>query len=437
MYADTEVWFRNCFLYVNELVAEHESNVVLDLGYVMKRKVEPAKWMNLKFRNMPWRLMLIGDQTQGVNFYDAEHGGAAQANFPIWMLTDDLDDLEKLATCGYHKYIVLMKPKNYGPLNGAMANHLNNLQLAYPQVNLHMHGLYSYQSMFDNFFRSVDVNARDDAANGKVFLANGKFVLHTDLTSDAQVAEVGMRIADLSEARNRCIHNIRSAKRASTTYKKLYRTSTNPKDFKDLDIYSPDVNFTQVENNRIFLRNNLPVIGGDKLHCDTCTLALDCKFFRKGDVCAVPDSEGSELAKYFGTRNSETIIDGLGKLMQTQADRVTQHMGIETITGKKDDAINKDLKALFDQGVKLAKLIDPTLRSTSQNNVQINLGDGHQNVVSPKQLITQAIRELESQGFTRDQITPAMIQGLLEGMIDPDNQRRAIEGIVVQGEVDR
>lgn len=436
MYADTEVWFRNCFLYVNELVGENEGNVVLDLGYVMKRKVEPAKWMDLKFRGIPWKLMLIGDQSQGVNFYDHENGSKATLNFPIWMTTDPIDDLEKLMACGYHKYIVLMKPKNYGKLPSATVHHLNNMQLAYPATKLHMHGLYSYQMMFDNFFGSVDVNCRDDAANGKVFLANGKFVLHTELTSDAQVAELGMKLADMAEARSRCIHNIRSAKRAAITYKKLYKTSTNPKDFKDLDIYSPDVDFKQVENNRIFLRNHLPLIGGDQFHCDTCTLALDCKFFRKGDVCAVPDSEGKKLSTYFGTRNSETIIDGLGALMQRQADRVEEHMVLELVTGKKDDAINKDLKALFDQGVKLAKLIDPSLRATSQNNVQINMGDGQQNVVSPKQLITQAIRELEQQGFTRDQITPAMIQGLLEGMIDPDNQRRAIEATVIQGEVD-
>lgn len=436
MYADTEVWFRNCFLYVNELVTENEANVVLDLGYVMKRKVEPAKWMNLKFRNMPWKLMLIGDQSQGVNFYDAENGAKAMLNFPIWMITENMDELEKLAASGNHEYIILMKPKGFGPLYKDICNHLNNLQLAYPQTKLHMHGLYSYHAMFDNFFKSVDVNARDDAANGKVFLANGKFILFEDLTSDHQVAELGMKVSDMNNARNRCIHNIRSAKRAGITYKKLYKTTTNPKDFKSLDIYSPDVDFEQVENNRILLRNNLPVIGGDQFHCDTCTLAMDCKFFRKGDVCAVPKSEGSELGKFFGTRNSDVIIEGLGKLMQMQAERIEMHVAIETVTGKKDSDISKNMKNLFDQGVKLAKLVDPNLRSTSQNNVQINLGDGHQNVMSPKQLITGAIRELEAQGFTRDQITPAMIQGLLEGMIDPDNQRRAIEGIVVQGEVD-
>ena len=230
--------------------------------------------------------------------------------------------------------------------------------------------------------------------------------------------------------------NIKSARRASYSYKEEKLYSTNQKDFYNLDITSADESFREVTNNRIFLRNNLKVQGGDKFHCDTCTLALNCKLYRKGAVCAVPGSEGIELSRYFDTRNSDTILDGLGKLMAMQADRIKDAIDDEKETGKKDKEINKDLKNLFDQGTKLAKLVDPSLRGTSQTNVQVNLGAGTNGAPSPRQLIAEAVKELELRGVPRENITPEMIQGMFTGALDPDQQRRAIEGVVISSSED-
>lgn len=437
MQTDTELWFRNCFLYVNELIETNEYNVVLDLGYTMKRKIDPLRWMDLKFgEQFPWQLMLIGDTEQGAHIYKSGNLKPV-AKFPVWSAEDQSDEnQERLAhymTDG-NPYVVVTDLPNM-TFNGSKMylNELSLLQTDFPATKMHIHGLYSFDLIFGHDFQSADFNPRDDAAHNKVYLPDGAKVFVDKLTHEHadKVALCGMRESELEEARNRCIFNIKSARRASYSYKEEKLYSTNQKDFYNLDITSADDSFREVTNNRIFLRNNLKVQGGDKFHCDTCTLALSCKLYRKGAVCAVPGSEGIELSKYFDTRNSDTILNGLGKLMAMQADRIKDAIEDEKETGKKDKEINKDLKNLFDQGTKLAKLVDPSLRGTSQTNVQVNLGTGANGAPSPRALIKEAIQELELRGVPRENITPEMIQGMFTGALDPDQQQRAIEGVVI------
>lgn len=437
MKAETELWFRNCSNYVNEIIEENEYHVVFDVGYLVRRKIDPIKWMDLKFgTQFPWRLMLIGDESQGANEY-RPGVPTPVAKYPVWSCDKNTTLLQMLLETRQHEYIVLVNfPHMKHAGSAAWLNEISILQEQYPETKLHLHGLYGFKQLFGFSFKSVDWNPRDDAAHGKVYLANGKKIEIEKITEvhSGLLAYCGMSLAQLDEPRNRCIFNIRSARRASYSFRKEVLYSTDPKDFTGLDIHTPEKDFKSVVNNRIFLRNKLPIQGGDKFHCDTCTLALDCKLYRKGAVCAVPGSEGVSLSAYFNTRNSDTILDGLSKVMQVQAARVEEDIQNESITGRRNKDINKDLKSLFDQGTKLAKLVDPTLRGTNQTNVQVNVGGEIGSVTSPKALISGAIRELELRGIPRSNITPEMIQGLLEGMIDPDNQRRAIEGAVVYDE---
>lgn len=440
MQTDTELWFRNCFLYVNELIESGEYNVVLDLGYTMKRKINPVQWMDIKFgQQFPWKLMLIGDTDQGAHIYQA---GSLKpiAKFPVWSAADQSEENADLLAdymTGSLPYVVVTDLPNM-TFNGnkRYLNELSLLQQDCPQTKMHIHGLYSFDLIFGNEFQSADFNPRDDAAHNKVYLPDGAKVFVNKLTHEHadKVATCGMRKDELDEPRNRCIFNIKSARRASYSYKEEKRYSTNQKDFYNLDVESADDSFREVVNNRIFLRNNLPVQGGDKFHCDTCTLALSCKLYRKGAVCAVPGSEGIELSRYFDTRNSDTILDGLGKLMGIQANRIKMSIDAEASTGRHDKEINKDLKNLFDQGTKLAKLVDPSLRGTSQTNVQVNLGNVPGAAPTPRQLIAEAVKELELRGVPRENITPEMIQGMFMGALDPDQQQRAIEGVVVSSD---
>ena len=146
----------------------------------------------------------------------------------------------------------------------------------------------------------------------------------------------------------------------------------------------------------------------------------------------MPGSEPTDLAKMFKTRDSQLIIDGLGTLMAAETHRLQRGMEEEETWGELDPEVTKMMSTLFDHGVKLAKLVDPSLRGSGVN---INVGQGGQAAVAlstPKQMVAAAVRELQARGVPLDQITPDAIQGLLAGMADPEKQTRAIEGEVIR-----
>jgi hypothetical protein len=91
---------------------------------------------------------------------------------------------------------------------------------------------------------------------------------------------------------------------------------------------------------------------------------------------------------------------------------------------------------VFDQGVKLAKLLEPQ-RFSPGSKVQVNVGAGGAAAVSganPSQLVAAIFRQLEQQGIPRDKITPEMVQGVLEGAVNPDQQQKAIAGTVLSSQ---
>lgn len=449
--APTEIWYRNCLAYAREMIETQQFNVAMDAGYVAKRRFDPINWASLTFGDAaPWRVLIIGNEEQGCQEYRAGHDGVYK-NYPVWFADTEMDILIAHLENKPSYVIVTNLPPMQSQANKQLLRVLSDIQLEYPETKLHIHGIYSFNCLFGYDFRSVDHNPREDAAVGKIYFYDGKLVyldklLERDdlLKKYAPWVELeGMKLEDLEVPRNRCIFNIKSYIRASYAFKttdrfRIPRGSRSIKKFQqEQDVDLSNLDFKVVKSNRNFLRNKLKVLGGDLFACDSCTLALDCHSYRKGSVCVVGNSEAKGLAKYFNTRNSETILEGLGKVMAIQADRLDTELLKEEVTGEPSKEASKMLKDIFDQGTKLAKLVDPSLRSAPK--VTVNVGDTNQvngSVPSPKQVIAAAIRELELRGVPRSDITPDMIKGLVAGMVDPDNTRRAIEGTVVKDEDD-
>lgn len=145
----------------------------------------------------------------------------------------------------------------------------------------------------------------------------------------------------------------------------------------------------------------------------------------------MPDAEPTELAKFFKTRDAETIMDGLGTLMAANTRRLERGMRAESMMDELDPEVSKIMGQVFEQGVKLAKLVDPALRGGTK--VQVNVGNGGTSSVqvgNPRQLVAAAVRELRQRGFTEDQITPDVIQGVLTGMGNQEQARHSIEGAI-------
>src|SRR5690606_15291253 len=134
-------------------------------------------------------------------------------------------------------------------------------------------------------------------------------------------------------------------------------------------------------------------------------------------------------ADYFKTRDSDQIIEGLSILTAANARRLERGMEAERVIGDTDKEVTKVMGQLFKQGVDLAKLIDPNLRGGAK--VQVDVGSGGQAAivgqVNPQQFAAGFIRELESQGYSREQITPEMITNLIGAGKEPEQTTRSIE----------
>jgi hypothetical protein len=301
---------------------------------------------------------------------------------------------------------------------------LSAIQGDYPDAMIHVHGLYSFAAMFGLNIASVDIDPRTPAAQGKVYMPHGKEMKAEDVASQPVWANLlGFSPADLKVPRNRCMFTMLAANWAGKNYKKNLTVANVRPEFVD-----PDATIQEVpEDGKVMFRSVRPS-GTDRWLCDTCSIQMSCKFFREGAVCVVPDSEPAELATFFQTRDSETIITGLGTILAAQGRRANRGMLDEASGDKLDPEVTRVLNGIFDRGVKLAKLVDPTLREAQGPSVKIKLQQNNAAITSgsPAQLMAGVVDEFIRRGFTRDQITPEMIQSVLSG----SGQANAIEATV-------
>lgn len=206
-------------------------------------------------------------------------------------------------------------------------------------------------------------------------------------------------------------------------------------------VRSSDKEFKFPVMRRRMMRNlGLKVTELDKFYCDTCILHNNCKLYRANSVCVVKGSETVGLADKFNTRNADLIIDGLGELLQKQVERVEMAQNREDSTADIDPELTKMYKNVFDQGVKLAKLIDPTLNGAGvQVNVGVSGGNVNAAIVAnsdPRQVMSAVYGQLESMGYKRHEITNDMIKGVLESMAQNGNAQ-ALEAVRINADDDK
>lgn len=451
----TEVWFRNPNNFIREMVDTAQCLVAWDRGTLAKRKIDPIAHAGLYFgKAHPWRALAIGAQG-AAEYRDGDTEFSPTAVYPVWAYGESVHMLEELMDhpigedvdiCNdesmpgderpvlgqEHRVIITnIPPVHMGPGRSFLA-YLKELQEEYPKAILHVHGLYSYRGAFGMNFGAADNDPRTTAQKGKVVLPTGKEVLFERVADTPQWARIlGFKPVELNEPRNRCMFNIRSAVWAGENFAAMYSPRSIAGPAIDPDVSDDD--FKAVET-----RTPLPVSvkakTGDKVSCDTCSLQDKCSHFRSGAVCSVPGAETKSLATMFKTRDSSIIIDGLGTLAAANARRLERGMREEEIHGDLNPEVSKIMGQVFDQGTKLAKLIDPELRSGAK--VQVNVGVAGspqvQVTASPRALVADAIRTLQDQGIERSQITPDMVKGLLEGMNNPGRMQLAAENLVIE-----
>lgn len=449
----TEVWFRNPDNYVRELVEVGEGRIAWDRGYLVKKSIDPDKHAALYYgRTIPWEALIIGEQ--GTAHINADHSMERPLGvYPTWQYGEDSSLLEEIISSPVgddknicfnlsvrpderpvlgqqHRVVITDIPDVKTGIGRRFLKFLKELQEDYPQCIIHVHGLYSFRMAFGLGFRAADYEPRTLAQKGKIVLPSGKEEKFERAASNPQwVKSTGFKPVDLATPRNRCMYNIKSAQWAGQYFNELYKFKTGGE--IQVDSTSSDLDHKPAETKS---HMSIPIKpkDGDQFHCDTCSLQTQCKYFRSGAVCSVPGAEPTELARFFKTRDSELILDGLGTLMAAQTRRLERGMAEEEAFGELSPEVTKLINSVFDQGVKLAKLIDPNLRGGGVN-VHVGAGGAAQVAVgNPRAMVAEIIRSLELQGIPRDKITPEMIQGVMEGMTTPGRQQQAIEGTIVE-----
>lgn len=470
--AETEVWFRNASMYMQQLAEVGCFNVVFDNGYILRRKIDPKALCYMHFGfDKNWRCIVVHPEYATM----FESGNTEpSAVWPVWSATTQ--PIEKLVrmmknpwgedskrcanlqlathqrpVLGQRHIIVITDlPQLSHNSSKLFMSDLSDFQEEHPEVTFFIHGAYSYQILFGNSFKMVDMESRTYAAHGLIMTPCGGRPRDPQEWRDHQYwfEILGYTMRELKEdPKKRCMYNIKSAIFAGTYWKRLKRFAVDRSDTRS-SWSTPQMEAHIKENSLVFTKR-LVARPGDRILCDDCSLWMGCKYYREGAVCAVPESDMSQVAELFGTRDSTSIQKALTKLVQANTERIDRGMRAEATpisrTDKNgnpleseerevDPALSKLITDTFKMGDRLLQIVDPAMRP-GKPSVNVSVGGGASRVEitqgggDDQQMVAHVITMLEARGFTRDQITPDMVKMALQELagVEP----KAIEGQVV------
>jgi hypothetical protein len=431
----TQVFIRNPQTCIKECVEVGVYNIAWDRGYIRKNSVDPTKFANVYFDSKtPYRMLAIGDQGTA----EMRPGYTMKrpfAVYPTWEYGEDSADLleellknpvgqdadlcsdpgvprDERPVFGQEHRVVIIRPPDVRSGHGRqLIRLLIDLQTSYPESIIHVHGLWAWSGAFGHGWKSVDIEPRFNAQKGRVTLPMGKEVTFEQTRGaplQRWVELLGFKPADLEVPRNRCMFNIKSALWAAQHYGENLNFTTRGKRIPDTT--SPVALPATAKN----IVSTAMAVPGDKIICDTCSLQNTCKYYRSGGVCSIPDSEPAPLARFFHTRDSNQIIEGLGTLLAAEVGRLERGMEDENLDGELDPEVTKILNTLFDRGVKLAKLVNPALAAAGAPKFGLQVNVGGEAAVSANALTSSVIAQLEAQGIPRAKITPEMIMAVIQ-----------------------
>lgn len=441
----TEVWFRDPIYYIKECAELAVPNIIWNNGVLAKRNIDSQRWMELHYPSVvDYRILVTTDGgTQELRFgYSPVNPYAC---YPTWRYGEQtLDDLreyiqnpvgENKALCTdlqldpkerpiwgqEHRVLIDRWPDGYSSVGRAFLKTLSELQEEYPEAIIHLHNACSWRYAFGMGYRASDVNPHDFAICKEIVLGSGKRVLVDQAARFMQwLALHGMTVGDLDTQQGRVKYNIKSAQWAARNWTENINFKVRGPNTQ----IDPTAPYHIAASTRSHMAHPMKKMPDDMIQCDTCSLTLSCKYYRDGAVCSVPKSDPViALGSHFRSRDSYTVIDGLGRLMELEAERVVEAREAERYNdGGLDPELTKAANALFKQGAVLAKLVDPQLAAAGATRVQVNIGT--QQPLTPSSMAASAIAALEAKGHKREDISLAMItEHLLQ------NQTRMIEAV--------
>lgn len=442
-----DLTFYNPVDYHREMKAVGEYGITWDSGFLVKRRIDPVLWAKVNFSGLPWRTYVVGRMGAQEFNPSSKNRNSPRAVYPVWdvaenswdVLDDYIDDPwgRNPEYCSDKSIDKSMRPVWGQPHRIFIVNtgsksitdqtklvDLSNLQVERPEVEFVLHDCLSFSTMFGMAFRAASYGPRMRSAGGDLILPNGKIVSHRENPEDYSAYEKDISALGFNHEllrttpAERCKFNIFTARQAAIGWDTYQRTSKiKPR------------NWAAKWQESIAVATDLPLVNGmpyiptevrepgDMLACDHCSVWRMCSKYREGSVCTVAGSEGKSLADHFKTGNSALIVEGLRSILEVKADRVDQALQAEKFSGDAmDPNLDKMLTSLFKDGVTLAKLVDPKLRSPL---IQQNFGPGAGAQPAIEQddaraLASHVISEIEATGIKRSDITERMIDDWLQ-----------------------
>lgn len=472
----TDLWFRNADRAMAICAAEGVSRLTWTRQHIARIRMDGILYVRQFYMHTAVRpkIMIIG--IQGSSEYDMfSRITEPKAVYPTWAgEVDSWEDLERLIDepwgedkkrCEDLSITPALRPvygqkhrivihKNPSPSSGVGKRYFNDLaqvQADYPDVELFINGSASYATLFGLKFKAVDFGLSDlGDKNTIIKLPNGMQValdreakssrgsspIQTIMIHEDWIKLLGLTPREiLVDQSKRQAFRIRSARWAAKYW------ANNLRFFKEHHNLAPDEtessfeDYVPPETNRIILRpKQFSLKEADKILCNRCRIQVGCRFYRTDSICGLAESPMADLEKYFDSRNAGRIVDGLGQIVRLQARRAETLLEQESQGNEVNPEVDKALNAVFANGVKLAKLVDPSLAGPG-TKVQVNVGSGgNASVVSnanPKQMMANIVEALEMQGIPREKITPEMIAGVLKSMT-ANTEQQAIEAAAIK-----
>lgn len=475
----TELWWVNPWNYIRQ-VRDNSSqyNTYWHKGLLTRRNINPNAYLNLHLGiNSGWRAIVADDRKNIATLYVAGER-KPQAVWPMW--SAELHAPSRLKWMIENPY----EGSNYGkdfsrrefrPVSGQQHRiivyglggmqhsywrgvylQVMELQEEYPEVNILVPNVWSYDLMFNRGLKAVGVDPLILAIKaGCVVLPSGKKIA----LPDKELAQRGYWLEVLgwtydevnSSNYNMTCYNIHSLEWASRYYTELAKHAPvyegRGSRYKTLiDWRSPEAK-DFLRDSRSVYTHRLKHKPTDKIACDQCSLWSTCRYYRKGSVCSVPDSEMKKVASMFGSRDADKIVDAMGILLKKSVRRIERGLEAEELSDDQElsPELTKIINSTMSNAEKLAKLRNPDLAG-GKPSVVINNQQNTMAGITPAGMLASSdssiapavaahiINQLEAQGYKREEITEDLIQDYLLKLTTNTTQYRP-RGLEISSEV--
>ena len=449
----SEVYLLNPGKYPRVLSGLGRANFLWERSYLERYHIDHSLFATSQLRGLRYSYIVL-ERFGAVEYQSTVSGHTAV--YPIWSYKRSFSELEEMVNAGPankgnlqlipqdrrprlnqpHRIFITDVPDASTGVAKAFYLDLKDIQKENPDVQFVIHRISSFRIAFAlGFFGAVlDPFAISDA--GSILVPSGSKIENRNIFKFPKWCKLfGYTVHELKASpEKRLQYNIASLDYARNNFTKLVALKDGVKVVEDTNTPVAEMTYPELRSARPLVAAKDTVQPGDKVTCDTCSLAPKCSYARQGAVCGLPGTEGRSLGDLLRTRDSESIVIALSGIAGKNADRLERLLDEEEAFGEYDPAATRLSNQVFSQAEKLAKLIDPNLRGAKVN---VNVGTTGPTAVSvesgqdPKQVMAGLIKSLEARGYKRSEITPELINKFLQISPQIEAQPEIIEAEVV------